>query len=259
MYRMYLDEHGVDQMTRLDVDTNRYLSLTGVVMRVDHARDYLEVALNSLKADVLNRDPDAPLCLHRKDIMQCKGPFECLKDKAKRAAFDDRLMRILLDCEYTVITVLLDKQELTQKHHWARTHPYHVLLEVIVEKFTLLLSRKGSVGDVMPEARGKHQDAALQNEFETFRRKGTRFVPSATIQARIPSQNLKFRTKKDDIAGLQVCDLLAHPAHYTIRHSLNHKVEFGAFGERVSELLVKSKFDRSVNGSIWGYGAKHLP
>lgn len=80
MHRMYLDEHGVDRMTRLDLEKYRYLSLTGVVMRVDHARDYLVPALNRIKAEVFKEDPDAPICFHRSDIRQSKGPFEYLKN-----------------------------------------------------------------------------------------------------------------------------------------------------------------------------------
>jgi hypothetical protein len=57
---MYLDEVGVEQIKRLHSDKFRYLSLTGVVMKVDHARDYLVPALNQIKATVFDADPVFP-------------------------------------------------------------------------------------------------------------------------------------------------------------------------------------------------------
>ena len=111
----------------------------------------------------------------------------------------------------------------------------------------------------MPEARSKPQDRALQNEFAHFKENGTRFAPKALVQERIPSSNLKYRTKKDNVAGLQLCDLLAHPSHYTIRHSMGHEVQEAPFAAKVSDILVKRKYDRSAYGKIWGYGAKHIP
>lgn len=259
MYRLYLDEHGQDRMTRLDLEKYRYLSLTGVAMRTDHARDYLKPALDRIKAKVFNEDPDSPICFHRSDIRHAKGPFEPLKSPEVRATFNEQILRIMHDAEYTVLTAFLDKQEMSEKHHWEKTHPYHVLMEVMVEKYAQLLKRKNSIGDIMPEARGKHQDRALQEEFDHFKEKGTRFASVGLIQQMIPSSKLKFRTKKDNVAGLQLCDLLAHPSHYTIRHNLGHKINLGAFGDRVSEILGHQKYDRSVYGKIWGYGAKSLP
>lgn len=125
MYRLYLDEHGVDKMTRLDLEKNRYLSLTGVIVHVQHARDYLVPAFNRIKAEILNEDPDSPICFHRSDIRRHRGPFECLKHSETRVRFDEALLRVLNEAEYTVITAFLDKEAMSEKYHWERTHPYH--------------------------------------------------------------------------------------------------------------------------------------
>ena len=256
---MYLDEHGVDSMTRLDLEKKRYLSLTGVIMAQDHARDYLVPALNELKADLFNEDPDDPICLHRTDIRQSKGPFHPLSDPDIRLRFDERILGIMRDAEYTVITVLLDKLGMDSKFHWERTHPYHFLMEVLMEKYALCLDKRNATGDVMPEARGKPQDKALQDEFSRVLEHGTRYVSNEKIRQRIPFKALKFRTKKNNIAGLQLCDLLAHPSHYAIRSNLKHPVKLGAFAERVARLLVEAKYNRSPYGKVWGWGAKSLP
>ena len=207
MYRMYLDEVGVDAMKRLNEDNFRYLSLTGVVMKKDHARDYLVPAFDRIKADILHQDPDSPICFHRVDIRNCRGPFEPLKDTSTREEFDRRILQVMSDADYRVITAFIDKQWMTGQTHWQQTHPYHFLMEIIVEKYAQFLHRMNSFGDIMPEARGKNQDNALQREFYGYRLGGTRYADYQMTRKRIPSTQLKFRTKKDNISGLQLCDL----------------------------------------------------
>jgi Protein of unknown function (DUF3800) len=259
MYRLYVDELGVDVLNRLEDDYFRYLSLTGVVMKISHAKDYLIPAFDKIKSEILDPDPDSLVCFHRSDIRKNAGPFECLKNPATKEIFDRRILQVMRDAEYKVITIFIDKQWMTTQAHWEVTHAYHYLLEILVEKYALYLKRMGSTGDIMPEARGKKQDQALQNEFLRCRESGTRYANAEEIISRIPSKNLKFRTKKDDISGLQLCDLLAHPSHFTIRRSLGHEVNLGNFAEKVSEILVNEKYDRSYNGDVRGYGFKHIP
>jgi hypothetical protein len=151
-----------------------------------------------------------------------------------------------------VITAIIDKQWMAGQNHWQQKHPYHFLMEVIVEKYAQFLRRMDSVGDIMPEARGNNQDKALQFEFIGYRTNGTRYADAQLTSTRIPSSNLKFRTKKDNIAGLQLCDLIAHPSHFTIRQNLRHEVHLGKFCERVSEMLIRQKYDRSFYGDVRG-------
>jgi len=246
-------------MKRLNDDNFRYLSLTGMIMKVNHARDYLVPAFDRIKADVLNQDPDAPICFHRVDIRNCRGPFESLSNANTREEFDRRILQVMSDADFRVITALIDKQWMTTQTHWEQTHPYHFLMEIIVEKYAHFLRRMNSVGDIMPEARGNDQDGALQREFYRYRLMGTRFADHSLTRTRIPSSNLKFRTKKNNIAGLQLCDLIAHPSHFTIRQNLRHPVHLGQFCEKVSEILIRQKYDRSYYGDVRGYGFKHLP
>lgn len=259
MYRLYLDEVGVEAIKRLHSDNFRFLSLTGVAMKIDHARDFLQPALNLIKAEVFDQDPDQPIIFHRTDIIGFKGPFEVLRNDLIREDFDRRLLRVMRDANYRVITALIDKRWMVEQIHWNQTHPYNYLMEIIVEKYAQFLKRMSDNGDIMPEARGKKQDKSLQEEFDAFRSNGTRFVNADLIQSHILSKKLKFRTKKDNIAGLQLCDLLAHSSHYTTRQNMGHSVHLGPFSENISKILVFEKYDRSYNGEVRGYGMKHIP
>lgn len=260
MYRLYLDEVGTDGLTCLDQDKHRYLSLTGVAVQRNHARDLLEPRLNRLKAEFFDHDPDDPLVFHRVEMLGGKGTFQRLRsDSNFRTAFDAELHSLFVDCEYAVITALIDKKWMTGQVHWRNKHPYHFLMEVIVEKYAQFLERKGDIGDVMPESR-QAADKFLQGEFLRVWEGGTKFVPAKRIQSVLRGSKLKFRTKKDNIAGLQLCDLVAHPSHMLVRQFMGHDVNLGPFTTELSKALTEKKYDRCpYSGTIKGYGYKHMP
>lgn len=259
MFRLYVDEVGTDGLTHLEKDKHRYLSLTGVAMRVCHARDQLCRNMDWIKANVFEHDPDSPVVLHRKEIMGLKGPYEILRQEDKRVLFNRAILRLFEVTEYKVITALIDKNWMVRQEHWTKTHPYHYLMEIVVEKYAQFLERQGEIGDIMPESR-QAKDKLLQMAFDAVRSKGTDYVSSARIQSAIRAKSLKFRAKSANIAGLQLCDLLAHPSHIYTRQLMKHKVSLGPFATQVADILVKNKYDRSPNsGKIIGYGIKHLP
>lgn len=169
MYRLYLDEVGTDTINRVNEDNFRFLSLTGVAIERRNARDFLEPEFHRIKAEIFDYDHDQPICFHRTDIRSSKGPFEILNDANIRAEFDNRILSLMTELDYTVITVLIDKQWMISQEHWEQTHPYHYLMEIMIEKYVHFLSRMNTTGDIFPEARGKKQDRALQSEFERCR------------------------------------------------------------------------------------------
>lgn len=258
MYRLYVDEVGTDALTHLEKDKHRFLSLTGVVMEIEHAGSALEPNMNWIKTNVLKHDPDHPIILHRKEIMGYKGHFQCLRDPDTCSYFDRAVLRLFQSAEYAVITALIDKQWMVKQEHWQLTHPYHYLMDILVEKYAQFLERKSAIGDIMPESR-EGKDGLLQAAYARTMDKGTYFVSAKRMEAVIRAQNLKFRKKRDNIAGLQLCDLLAHPSHIYTRQLMRHEVSLGPFATQVADILVGSKYDRSKTGKISGYGIKHLP
>lgn len=258
MYRLYVDEVGTDDVTKIEADEDRYLSLTGLAMEITHARDSLTPKLEWIKANVFNHDPDEPLILHRRKIVQRKQAFGVLNRPEKKAIFDRAIMRVFNQSEYKLITAFIDKQAMLKQAKWRNKHPYHFLMEVLVEKYAQFLERKDAIGDVMPEGRKGPKDAKLQEIYDAIRRDGTYYVNKDRICSRIPATKLKFRYKPDNIAGLQLCDLLAHPSHMTIREKLKHPVALGDFCSSIKAILMQEKYDRSTSGTIVGYGMKWL-
>lgn len=259
MYRMYLDEVGAEDLGSIERDEHRYLSLTGVIMHLDQVRDVLVPSLAELKRTCFVFDPDTALCLHRYDIVHRRGIFEQLNASDVRDRFDSGVLRVISSTEYSVISAMVDKLEMTRQTHWRNQHPYHYLMQIMVEKYTLFLDSCGSNGDIMPEARQGKKDSALQKAFVEVRDNGTRYVGSALIKCRLRAENLKFRTKKENVAGLQLCDLIAHPSHLDIRRDAGHRVTLGPFATSVIKVLHEEKYNRSKAGVIRGYGTKFLP
>ena len=72
-YRLYIDESGDHTYKLLDDLSHRYLSLLGVWFRqVDHYTTFAE-DLDRFKREVFGPRPDAPVVLHRSDIINRKG------------------------------------------------------------------------------------------------------------------------------------------------------------------------------------------
>ena len=111
----------------------------------------------------------------------------------------------------------------------------------------------------MPEGRKGKKDSALESAFLEVCQ-GTWYVKRPRIEERLTTtKTLKFRYKRDNIAGQQLCDLIAHPSHMYIRQRQKHPVQPGPFCNQVINLLVTQKYDRSSSGQISGYGIKYFP
>jgi Protein of unknown function (DUF3800) len=260
VYRLYVDEVGTDGLTHVDKDKHRFLSLTGVAMLRDDIADGLTVKMNWIKQHVFKPDPDdKPIILHRTDILGLKGVFGELAIAEKRELFNKALLRMIDSSDYTVITALIDKAWMLKQGHWYQNHhPYHYLMEILVEKYAQFLERKKQIGDIMPESRGD-KDTLLQKAYDSVRKTGTYYVPRSRMIQVLPGSKLKFRKKWENISGLQLCDLLAHPSHMNVRKMMGHDVTAQAFRTQVIAILEEKKYDRSSSGKIRGYGVKHLP
>jgi len=128
VYRLYVDEVGHNQVKNLNSDRQKFLSLTGVAIKVNHSRDVLEPAINRIKAEIFDHDPDSPICFHRKEIMGFKGPYEKLRDETLSENFDISILRLFSDTEYTVITALIDKPWMLRQRHWQNKDSYNILM-----------------------------------------------------------------------------------------------------------------------------------
>lgn len=256
-YRMYIDEVGNAQPCRHPNDENaRYLSLTGVIVSLDYSRDNLHPQLEGLKKSYFNSHPDDPIIFHRKQLIQRNQPFDSLRDDCIREAFFYEFFELISQADYQVVTAVVDKIALQQRHGDNAWEPYHFALEILAERYVRFLSScPESVGDLMVESRNSGQDRDLKLSFARICNKGTYYCTAQDIGKFITSKEIKIRPKTSNIAGLQLADLLAHPSAISIIRENTREPWIHEYGNRIVEILNRDKYRRDGN-TIKGIGRK---
>ena len=109
------------------------------------------------------------------------------------------------------------------------------------------------------ESRGGKEDRRLKDSFRRITNSGTNHLSTDQIMEKLTSKELKVKPKSANISGLQVADLIAHPARrWFFKNILDMDDNKVTFGDDIVKLLVDKKFIR-YKGNILGYGAKKLP
>jgi hypothetical protein len=200
--------------------------------------------MEEIKHKYFRAHPDEPIIFHRKEMMNAYPPFEGLKDPQTRAGFDLDLLRLLTDWEYTVISVCLDKKKHKETYTTWRYDPYHYCLAVLLERFVFYLHRKNAQGDAMAESRGGKEDRRLKDSFERLWRNGTDYLAPEELGASLTSRQLKVKIKANNIAGVQLADLIAHPSRNEILEEHGYRSgKISPFGREVIKIL-QAKYDQ---------------
>jgi Protein of unknown function (DUF3800) len=258
LFRIYIDEVGHHDLKSSDDPNERYLSLTGVIMRHSYEVGECTTAMNALKKKVFG---STDVILHRRDLIDAKeSPYDLLQNQQVRKQFNELILALLSSATYRVFTVVIDKSEHKKKYVVWRFHPYHYCLTVTLERYVQVLARVNATGDVLVESRGKKENMQLESAFQHIYRNGTDHVPQRVFQERLSSHEIKIKPKTQNIAGLQLADLIANPSR---RDLICEKlgVEMTAdFGRQVAQIIRKNKYLKSpYNGSAIGWGTKWLP
>lgn len=258
-FRLFFDETGNGDLHAAKKDPNqRYLSLTGIVIRQDIHDKYTTRRLTRLKADIFGHAQKS-IVLHRRELISRSGAFAALNDAHLRAQFDARFAALVAEVPAPAFTVSIDKEEHLTKYKVWQYSPYHYVATCLFERFVLWLHRTGNVGDVMGEARNPTHDAQLRRAFRRFYKYGT-VVRREIIQKCLISKELHLEPKTANVAGLQIADLLAHPAHRSFKFLKLGQSIPNDYGSFLAEILVRYIYDRNPRvGLIEGYGRKWLP
>lgn len=259
-FRLFFDETGNGDLHAAEKAPNeRYLSITGIVMRQDHHDRYVTRRLNFLKAALLGSSPDKPVVLHRREIVRRRGPFAVLEDDNVRREFDARLASLIAETVVTAFTVSIDKVAHKEKYRVWQASPYHYVTECLVERFVLWLEKHDCVGDVMGEARNPTHDLALRKSYGRLHRRGNAYVSADRFQARLTAGELRLVKKGADIAGIQIADSLAHPAHRALKFAALGEPSPEDYGTLLVRILERQIYDRHPQRGIVGFGTKWLP
>lgn len=258
-YHLYIDEVGNSDLASSIDPNHRYLSLTGVILEIEYDSAVVTPSIEGLKRTYFDSSSNTPIILHRKELMNKNYPFESLRDPRTERSFNKNLLDLLHSLDYALITVIVDKLEHNKRYHKWHFDPYHYCLTAIIERYVHWLQKLQAEGDVIAESRGKQDDLRLKASFERIYTGGTDFVESSVFTSHLTSKQLKMKTQKTNVAGLQLADLIAHPSFRGALARKEHRPLPDTFGGKIEEILESSKYIRGYSGQIDGYGRKWLP
>jgi hypothetical protein len=121
---------------------------------------------------------------------------------------------------------------------------------VLLERYVYFLNRKSARGDVLAESRGGKEDRWLKDAYARLWEKGTQFVTADQFQRALTSRQLKVKQKANNIAGLQLADLVAHPSRNEILSENGYPMTIAPFAGKVIDVLPR-KYDRQP-GRVYG-------
>jgi hypothetical protein len=259
-YRLYLDESGDHVYRETSESAHRFLCLLGCWFQNP---DYLQfhAALESFKERHFHPHPDHPVILHREEIINRRKVFKVLQDEKKCAAFDADLLEVIQAAEFRVVAVVIDKAALRAAYGESAAHPYHLGLGFLLQRYAGFLNHINRMGDLMAEARGGVEDRLLKESYTRVYEQGIWGVTSAGyFQAALSSSQLKLSGKQANISGLQLADLLGHPAKmWVLMHYGMIEENPAPFAKRLMK-IVEHKFNRQLyNNRLEGYGIVLYP
>ncbi len=250
-YRIYIDEAGNSDLKSSDNPNHRFLCLTGVIINLEYVARILQPELEAIKSQFFKSHPDDPVIFHRKEVLNAKPPFETLSKQNIRLAFDQVLLNKLSTWDYRVISICIDKKKHMEAYTTWRYDPYHYCLAVMLERYIFFLDSLDTVGDVMMESRGGKEDMRLKISFQGLFQNGTEYLKPDRIQKRLSSCQLKVKSKENNIAGLQLADLLAHPSRSEILYENKLQENSPAlFAQKVIKILQKKYYQQ--HGRMYG-------
>jgi len=98
----------------------------------------------------------------------------------------------------------------------------------------------------------------LKQSYERLFERGTENLRAEEIAKYVASSQLKVKPKSNNIAGLQLADLIAHPSFRAALARRQKQSLPDTFGGKIAAILEATKYDRSPTGRIngWELGCK---
>lgn len=242
-YRLYIDEVGNSDLGSSDNPNHHFLSLTGIIFSLTHVQETVHPQMEAIKTKYFISHPDHPVIFHRKEMVNFKTPFKSLRDPSIREIFDKELLTLLEAWDYTVLTVCIDMKNHKESYTTWRYDPHHYCLVLLLERYFYFLNRQDKVGDAMAESRDGKEDNRLKASYHRLWIQGTDFLAADRFQQILTSCQLRVKSKQNNVAGLQLANLLAHPSRNEILSAQGLLVgEIAPFAKKIIELL-RTKYD----------------
>ena len=205
MKALYLDESGEHNPSANSADYPIFV-LGGITTDKDYADGPLTDALDDFKRQWLGQT-DIPL--HTADIVRNRKGFELLKDAGFRGRFYERLNALMRELQYSVVACAVRK-DAPAFHRLSARDLYLVCFKALVSLFCEEVGDVRDGGIIIAESRSSTPlNRALEREWLDLRSSGTGRVSGNAVANRILA--LSLRAKQDNVAGLQMADLVISP------------------------------------------------
>ena len=240
---LFLDESGDHNLTVID-DNYPVFVLGGVIVDNDYAIGPLTEAINQFKYELFGQ---TDILLHTVDISRNRNGFELLNDPLFRNHFYEKLNALVRELDFTAIACVIRKIDHFRHYGTGAIDLYRLSLHALAELFCNEIGEVRNGGMIIAEGRNPTLDQDLEHSWSSLRRRNSGYSGAELIRDRIRS--LTFQDKKQNIAGLQLADLVISPIG---RHLLGKP-------DKDDWLIVEQKLRRGPGEEVEGYGLVLLP
>jgi hypothetical protein len=217
----FFDECGDHSLLKIDPDFPLFVLALVVVERTAYAEEIL-LPFNRFKLRYFNHEG---VNLHSRDIRVSSGPFLLLRNPVIRPVFVEELSGLVERSPFTLFISAIRKQAYLERHGSEAASPYDLALRFTMESLAQFMAAEGENRlPIAAEARGKVEDAALEQVFGQILIGGTAHWPAEKFKGL--DFKLSFQPKFKNIIGTQVADLCAYPC---ARHILSPQSQNRAF------------------------------
>ena len=256
-YRLYIDESGTASFKNM-AGNNKYLTLSGIIIKSTDVNE-INYNLNELKLNYFNYDIDQKnIILHREDIYNKRKGFESLSDEFVKECFNRDLINFLESQNYVIIGVTINKEARVKKYKTPHD-PYTTALETLIKRYVLFLEEHNAKGDILLESRNKDDNKVLEKIYTDIYCNGTKRnrqevdMEPVRFQTRLTSKSLKFKNKSENLAGLQIADLLANPLKCKLILENENINQFSPFSQELYS-KIEHKIRSGPRGNKIGFG-----
>ena len=206
-YYLFLDESGDHGLVTVDPNFPVFV-LCGVILS-EQSYQQLNMDMLELKKRFWGTKK---AILHSRDIRKCEKEFQILFDQEIKKAFYEAMNRLVASSDYAIISSAINKENHIKQYGKLASDVYEIALSFIIERVVFYLDdqpdREKELHIVI-ERRGGKEDARLHEHFQRICSRGTGYVTPERISCY--GLDIEFKSKTDDVNGLQLADLIAYP------------------------------------------------
>ena len=218
-YIGFFDECGDHSMNKIDKDFPLFVLALVIVERKAYVKELLP-AVNQLKLKYWTHEG---INLHSRDIRKQKGSFSFLRNNHLYQSFMEEISDMIAALPFTLFITGIMKHQYAKESGANAKNPYHIALAFTMERVLHFMDSNGETElPLIAEARGNKENEDLEREFYKIMAMGTN-IDNAEEFKKLTCP-LVFKSKKFNIAGVQIADLCAHPcARYILKPNQPNK------------------------------------